>query len=42
MKKFLVGVLCCVGLLIVTIVSSTELAVNDKPEITSIGVGKSI
>lgn len=37
MKKFVIGVLCCLGLLIATTnVNVVQIAENAKPEITSI------
>lgn len=36
MKKFVIGTLCLMGLL-VTLIGGANLAVDDKPEITSVG-----
>lgn len=36
MKKFVIGVFCCVGLLITTTENVVQIAENAKPEITSI------
>jgi len=42
MKKLLIGTLCCLGLLLTVNSLGVDLAVNDKPAITSIGNGKAI
>ena len=39
MKKFFIGVLCLSALLIASISNVTEIAVDAKPEITSIKPG---
>ncbi|MFB5087432.1 hypothetical protein PGC35_09470 [Psychrobacillus sp. PGGUH221] len=38
MKKFILGVLCCIGLLTLTVGNGDYLALKDKPEITSINL----
>ncbi|WP_342599287.1 hypothetical protein MHB48_18325 [Psychrobacillus sp. FSL H8-0483] len=34
MKKILIGIVCCIGLLLATTVNGVDFAYNDKPEIT--------